>query len=79
MAWEYRVVPFSVQIKAGENRVQAAAAQFQNMLVANTGDGFEYYRMDHYSLFEQPGCLTALLGAKASVITYDVAVFRRQC
>lgn len=78
MAWEYRVVPFAASVKAGGNRVEAAASQFQALIVSNTQGGFEYYRMDHYSLIEQPGCLAAMFGGKPSVITYDVAVFRRQ-
>ena len=78
MSWEYRVVPFTAFSKPGENRLQIAAAQFQGCLASNAVDGFEYYRMDHYSLYEPAGCVSALFGAKPAVVTYDVAVFRRQ-
>lgn len=76
--WEYEVVPFSAAIRAGANRAASAAKQFHDLLQEMEGKGLEYYRMDHYSLVEQPGCLAGLFGAKASVITYDVAVFRRR-
>jgi coproporphyrinogen III oxidase-like Fe-S oxidoreductase len=78
MTWEYKVVPFAAASKSGANREEAVAAQFSQLLAFVSNEGFEYYRMDHYSLFEQPGCLAALFGAKATVLTYDVAIFRRQ-
>lgn len=77
MAYEYRVIPFAAHTKSGENAAQAAADQFSKLIVANTQSGFEYYRMDHYSVIEQPGCFAALFGGKPSVLSYDVAVFRR--
>ena len=80
MGWQYKVVPFVASAKSGsssQQRAQAAAEQFQTLLHQGNAEGWEYLRMDHYSLFESPGCLTELLGAKATVVTYDVAVFRR--
>jgi hypothetical protein len=77
MAWDYRVVPFSAQSNAGEERASAVASQFQKVLTGQQAEGFEYFRMDHYSLFERPGCIGRLFGGKDLVITYDVAIFRR--
>lgn len=84
--YEYRVVPFAAASKSGSSpnqRRDAAAVQYQALLAQHQADGFEYYRMDHYHLIEQPGCISAFFGiffggASPIVLTYDVAVFRRR-
>lgn len=75
--WEYQCIPFAAQAKAGADRHAAVAQQFQSMLTEWMSRGFEFHRMDHVSLFEAPGCLAGLFGAKPIEIRFDVAVFRR--
>ena len=75
--WEYKVVPFAASGASGSNRAQLAALQFEQLLLEMNEVGFEYLRMDHYSLTEAPGCVGALFGAKVVVVPYDVAIFRR--
>jgi hypothetical protein len=80
MSYEYRVVPFFAVSKSGSSMQQRraqAAEQFQNLLTAHQSEGFEYMRMDHYHLTEPPGCLGAFMGAAPTIVSYDVAVFRR--
>lgn len=77
MSYHYQVVPFVASMKAGGNRAQAVAEQLAALINEYTGQGYEYYRLDHCTLIEQPGCLAGLFGAKPSVIGYDVAIFRR--
>ena len=75
--WEYKAVPFTASTAPGADRAQAAASQFETLLSEMNEVGFEYLRMDHYSLMEAPGCLGALFGARVAVIPDDVAIFRR--
>ncbi|MCC7385077.1 MAG: hypothetical protein IT384_24740 [Deltaproteobacteria bacterium] len=68
---------FVATAKSGQSLAQAAVDQFASLISQQSAQGYEYYRMDHFSLVEQPGCIGALFGVKPSVLTYDVAVFRR--
>jgi hypothetical protein len=77
MRWEYQAIPFAAGMKAGGDRSQAVAQQFQSMLTEWMARGFEYQRTDHVSLYEAPGCLAGLFGARAVEIRFDLAVFRR--
>lgn len=77
MAIEYRAIPFVATASDKENAAAAAVQQFENILRVQCAAGFEYYRMDHFTLIQQPGCLAALFGAKPTLIQYDVLVFRR--
>lgn len=79
--YEYQVVPFFAATPPGSTeaqRRQAAASQYQTLLQQMHSQGFEYLRMDHYHLTEQPGCVGALLGMKVTIVTYNAAVFRRR-
>lgn len=78
MQWEYQVVPFEAQAEKKKTRQQAAADQFGKLLAHMEQEGYEYYRMDHYSVRESAGCLGALSGQKDTFIPYDVAIFRRR-
>ena len=77
MNYEYQVIPFIASARAGENTAAVAAQQFANLLATMETKGFEYYRMDHYSVVQAPGCLAGLFGAKHESVTYDVAIFRK--
>jgi len=41
------------------------------------GQGWEFYRIDSVQIQVSPGCLASLLGAKATYINFDQAIFRR--
>ena len=77
MNYQYQVAPFMAAVKTGGNGPQAVAEQLAQLINHYTSQGFEYYRLDHCTLVEQPGCFAAIFGTKASVIHYDVAIFRR--
>ncbi len=77
MQYEYQVVPFQAQKGSKQSAAQAAASQFAELITQMTAQGFEYYRMDHYTTMEPPGCLGAFLGQKAVFHSHDVAIFRR--
>ena len=79
--YEYKVIPFLAASRPGTSEVAragAAAQQFERLLAQGDVDGWQYYRMDHFSLKESPGCLGALFGGGMIYRRYDMAIFRRR-
>ncbi|TXD32086.1 hypothetical protein FRC96_19010 [Lujinxingia vulgaris] len=77
MRWQYHPVPFEATHELKKTFEQAAAEQFSRLLNQMADQGWEYYRMDHYSVRENPGCLAIFSGSSPTVKTFDVAIFRR--
>lgn len=78
-AFEYLVVPFVGQLKSGVFSVENAqnvTAQLQAVINQYGQQGWEFYRIDKVDVQIKPGCLAALFGASAAVITFDQIIFR---
>ena len=78
---EYMVIPFIAVSPSGSNdatRAKLAAEQLATLMHQGADQGWVYYRMDHFSLYEPAGCLGSLLGRSATTRHYDAAVFRRE-
>jgi hypothetical protein len=78
MNYEYRMVqvPRDLAVKMG--KAEGVAARYmQETIDANTGNGWEYYRMDNLTITENPGCLAALFGQKEVYHSVGVLCFRR--
>ena len=74
--YEYKVIPFMGQIKAGGS-VSAIAEQLQNAIASGSKDGWELHSFNDVNIEVKPGCLSALFGAKVSYTQYDQIVFKR--
>jgi len=76
MNYQYKVVPFIGKLKSGES-AEIAAQQLQNLISQYTSQGWEFVQLGDVNIEIQPGCIAALLGQKASYITFDQVVFRK--
>jgi hypothetical protein len=79
--YEYKVVPFIGQVKAGEKGApQKVAGQLEELLNLYTasGRGWEFYRVDRITIAAQPGCLASWLGQTAITYGFDQVIFRRE-
>ena len=79
--YQYKVIPFIGSIK-GEKVTPDNAKNVSNDLekVINeyARQGWEFYEIDKVDIATSPGCMTAFLGGKSSVITFDQLIFRKQ-
>ena len=77
--FEYRVVPFIGQIKAGDKRgAHTVATQLEALINGNAAQGWEFFSVDRVQIAVAPGCLAAFVGTKTSYIGFDQVIFRRQ-
>lgn len=76
MAYEYRVVPFMGKIKGGQAAGEVSR-QLQELITQNCSGGWEFYQLADVAIEVQPGCISALFGAKVAYITYNQVIFRR--
>jgi hypothetical protein len=81
--YEYRVVVISRDFEVMKkmfskaNPANIVAKYFAKVIGENTGEGWEFYRVDTINLVEAPGCLAALFGQRETMTTYNVMTFRR--
>ena len=73
MEYEYRCaeIPANLFSKKGKN---VAAKALKNLIVQGAVDGFEFYRVDTFSVERPAGCLSF---GGVHVTTYNVVTFRR--
>ncbi|HIP95960.1 MAG TPA: DUF4177 domain-containing protein [Anaerolineae bacterium] len=77
--YEYKVIPFIGQVKAGDKDGAAkVSVQLEKLINSMAADGWEFYRIDQVQIAVRPGCLAAIFGARESYIQFDQAIFRRQ-
>jgi len=74
---QYKVVPFIGKIKANGN-AQEVAAQLQTAINQHAIDGWEFHSFNDVNIEVQPGCLSALFGAKTSYVKFDQLIFKRE-
>lgn len=80
MPVEYKVLPFIGVIQSGifsKENAGTVSEQLQTLINQGAQAGWEYCGVEKIDIKVQPGCLGALLGRKASYITFDQVVFRR--
>jgi len=77
MRYQYHVVPFMGQIKAGKEGAQNVAQQLQELINHYAEQGWEFHRIDRVQIAVQPGCLASLFGAQTSYIGFDQVIFRQ--
>ncbi|MEO1697958.1 MAG: DUF4177 domain-containing protein [Planctomycetota bacterium] len=78
--YEYRTVPMAPTITAHSKKNDGveAASYLQSVIAQNAVDGWEFYRVDTFSVQQPSGCLAVLAGRNAGEhTTYYVATFRR--
>lgn len=75
--YQYRVVPFIGAIKASQSAADVSK-QLEAEINNQATQGWEFWTFNDVNIQVQPGCLGALLGAKASYMAYDQLVFRRE-
>lgn len=74
--YEYRVVPFMGKIKSGQ-AADDVSRQLQEVIAKNSSGGWEFYQLADVDIEVQPGCLSALFGAKVAYSTYNQVIFRK--
>jgi len=76
--YEYRMVQVPRDLAVDKGKAGgAAAAYLQGVINENTGDGWEFYRIDNLTIAEKPGCLAGLFGQKEVYHSVGVICFRR--
>lgn len=73
----YHVVPFVGQIKSSGS-VNEVSKQLENLIQHYADKGWEFYSLDNVDIEVRPGCIGALLGAKAQYITYNQVILRKE-
>jgi hypothetical protein len=75
--YSYKVVPFLGKVKSGQG-ASVVSNQLQNVIDQYSNEGWEFYSLSSTNIEVAPGCLAALFGAKASYVTFDQIIFRKQ-
>jgi hypothetical protein len=79
IAYEYRMVqtPPTISVQASQHKGDEAAQYMESLANAHSEQGWEFYRVDTFSVVIPPGCLAAMFGDKGSQNQYYVVTFRR--
>lgn len=76
--YEYRVIPFIGQVKAGDKHgASTVATQLQAMIAEQAAQGWELVQVANVQIQVAPGCLAGLSGAKVAYVGFDQVIFRR--
>ncbi len=75
MSGRYQVMPFIGKIKGNQSAIDVSN-QLEALLNKGAENGLEFVELSSVNIEVQPGCLAALLGAKASYVRFDMAVFK---
>jgi hypothetical protein len=80
MAYTYKMlqIPPNVIVEKKAPRERAAAMYLEEVVSEWAQNGWEFYSVESIGIWENPGCLTALFGAKATITESYVVVFRRE-
>jgi hypothetical protein len=78
MEFEYKVIPVATGSDGKQNAAVVCAEQLHHLMTQQMLLGFEFYRMEQVTHTDKPGCLAALLGAKAGTYHFNLAIFRRE-
>jgi hypothetical protein len=71
MAYEYKMMNLSLKNQDPAQYLQEQANQM-------AAQGWEFYQVNDIDVLSSPGCLASLLGGKQTVLSYSVAIYRRQ-
>ena len=79
ITYEYKMVqiPPTISVQAAQHKGDEAAQYMESIANAHAEQGWEFYRVDTFSVVIPPGCLAALFGDKGSQNQYYVVTFRR--
>ncbi|MBI2861646.1 MAG: hypothetical protein HYX89_02380 [Chloroflexi bacterium] len=76
--YEYRVVPFIGDVVGRDKKTaEKVAAQLNQVISSNIGNGWEFFRIDQVQILVRPGCLGGPFGAQSSTAGLDMIPFRR--
>ncbi len=75
--YTYRMVQIPPTLTVRSAKGGEAAAYLQSVVNTMAAEGWEFWRVDSIGVAEQPGCLAALLGVRASTAVFHVVTFRR--
>lgn len=70
-------VPPNIKIQASKQKGNEAAIYLQTIANEYGDDGWEFYRIDSIGVQVSAGCFDALMGRKASNVSYYVITFRK--
>ena len=63
--------------EGGFEKGDEAAKYLEKVVNEWAKTGWEFFRIDEFSVIKTPGCLAVLFGAKAEHFSYYVATFRK--
>jgi len=74
MSYEYKTVELPANIAGSASGKGEAARTLQAVIDQHAVDGFEFYRVDSFTVSRPQGCL---LGGQQQITAYNVVTFRR--
>lgn len=76
---QYKTVPAPSALQVSSKESQSAAVNaYASILNAEAQQGWELVCIQEVPVVQNPGCFMALLGAKSTVTTFNMLVFKRQ-
>ncbi len=72
----YKVVPFIGKLKASGSASEVGK-QLEKVILAESSNNWELHQLADVNIEVEPGCLSALFGAKVSYVRFDQLIFRR--
>lgn len=78
--YRYKVEPFLAHARADAFSGEGAglvSKQLEEVIEANTAEGWEFVGVTHTNIHSGPGCIPSLFGRRAVNVVYDQVVFRR--
>jgi uncharacterized Zn finger protein (UPF0148 family) len=75
--FEYRMLQIPPTISVQQSKGNEAAIYLQTTVNAQAREGWEFYRIDQFSIQQPAGCLLSFSGRDTITTTFHVVTFRR--
>jgi uncharacterized Zn finger protein (UPF0148 family) len=75
--FEYRMVQIPPAVVVDKAKGREAADYLERVVNDHAQKGWEFYRIDDFTILEKPGCLLALFNVPPTAHAYYVVTFRR--
>ena len=75
---QYKCVPAPKNIVIGsDGNMDNAVKSFSDLMNSEVAGGWIFYSMEEISVIQEAGCIASIFGGKATQITYNMLIFKK--
>lgn len=76
---KYKCVPGPVGLRIGaKDSYDKAVRSYADIIQSEAVGGWDFFMMQQIPVIQQAGCLAGIFGAKETMITFNMLIFRKE-